>query len=65
MLNKKPEDPTDILVWKLSLPIMDNNSVTKLIQRSINKNMIKQENYITPTFVRNHIVGKTAFGNVL
>ena len=41
------------------------NNILLQVQRSINNNMIKQENYITPTFLRNHIVGKTAFGNVL
>ena len=41
--DKKTEDQTDILGWKISPPKASNNLVTKLIQISIDKNIIKEE----------------------
>ena len=52
------------MAWKVSLPKMANNATTKLIQRSIEKNMTKKENDITMTFVRDNIFGKTDFGDL-
>ena len=65
MLDKKPEDTTNILAWKVSPPIMANNEGIILIHISIENNLIKKENNLTMNFVRIHIFSKTAFGDVL
>ena len=49
------------MVGKLYIPKTSDKAVTKLIQISIDKNMTKEEKYITVTFVRYQIVGKNNF----
>ena len=44
---------------------MANNAGAKLLQVSIENNLIKLENDITMTFARDKIVGKNSFGEVL
>ena len=58
MPNKKPEDPTEVLTWKVSLPLMANKAMNQLITTSIDKGMIKNEEEHTINFVRDIIVGK-------
>ena len=58
MPNKKPEDPTEILSWEVSLPLMDNKAIYQLLTTSINKDLIEHEKELTMTFVRDVIVGK-------
>ena len=58
MTDNKTEDPTEILVWKISLPKMADNAVTKFIQRSIEKNLMKEEKYLIMNFARDHIFEK-------
>ena len=57
MPDKKPEDPTGILAWKLSLPIMSNKAIDKLLTRSIEKGPINNEKELTMNFVRDLIFG--------
>ena len=57
MPNKKPEDPTEVLTWKVSLPLMANKAMNQLITTSIDKGMIKNEEEHTINFVRDIIVG--------
>ena len=47
------------------IPKMANNSVNKLIQRSIQNNTIKQEKDLIITFLTDPVVSKTLFGDVL
>ena len=51
-LQKMPEnvDPTEILEWKISLHKMANESITVLVQKSTEKNLIKEEKGLTLTF---------------
>ena len=42
MLDKKPEDPTEILAWKNSLELMANEAINKLISASMEKGSGKQ-----------------------
>ena len=65
MPNKKPEDPTEILSWEVSLPLMDNKAIYQLLTTSINKGLIEHEKELTMTFVRDVIVGKKSFGDAL
>ena len=58
MPDKKPEDPTDILSCKVSLPIMANKAINKLLTTSIKKGLINNEKHLTMTFLRDKIVGK-------
>ena len=58
MPDKKPEDPTDILSCKVSLPIMANKAINKLLTTSIKKGMIKHEKYLTMIFVRDKLLEK-------
>ena len=54
-----------MLSCKLSLPLMDNKVIYQLLTRSIDKGMIINEKELTMTFVRDIIVGKNTFGDVL
>ena len=56
MPNKKPEDPTEILAWKVSLTLMANKAIDKLLMKSIEKGMINDEKELTMTLVRDIIV---------
>ena len=56
MTNKKPEDPTDILALKVSLPLMVNKSINQMLTRSIENILIKNEKEFTMTFVKDLIV---------
>ena len=57
MPDKKPEDPTEILAWKVSLTLMANKAIDKLLMKSIEKGMINDEKELTMTLVRDIIVG--------
>ena len=63
--NKKPQDPPEILAWKVSLPIMADNAVDKWVLISIEKDLTQNEKDITTTFVKGYNYCKTAFGEVL
>ena len=52
MPNKKLENLNNILAWKVSLPLMANESINKLLTISIYKVLINNEKDITMTFVR-------------
>ena len=39
--DKKTEDPTEILAWGVSLPLMTDKAIDGLFTRSIEKDMIK------------------------
>ena len=65
MPDKKPEDPTEILAWKVSLPLISNKVIDKLFPRSIDKGLINNKKELTMTFVRDIIVRKITFGDVL
>ena len=56
--NKKPEDPTDILAWKVSISLMSNKKIDQFITRSIEKGLINNDKELTMNFVRYIIVGK-------
>ena len=40
MPNKRPDDPTGILAWKVSLPLRFNKAIDQLFTRSIEKVLI-------------------------
>ena len=54
----KPEDPTEVLAWEFSLPLMANKPVDQLLTISIDKGLINNEKELPMTFVRDLIVGK-------
>ena len=56
--NNKPEDPTDILAWKVSIPLMDNKEIYQLNTTPIEKGLINNKKDLTITFVRDIIVEK-------
>ena len=58
MPNKKPKEPTEILAWKVSLPLMSNKEIYLLHTRSVEKGLINNEKDLTMNFVRDIIVGK-------
>ena len=58
MPDKKPEDPTDMRAWKLSLLLKVNRAINQFLTRSIEKGLINNEKERTMTFVRDIIVGK-------
>ena len=65
MTDNKPEYPTDILAWKVSLPITAKNASDQLLTISIEKGLINNEKELTMNYVRNIIVGNNMFGDVL
>ena len=58
MPNKKPDDPDEILAWKVYLPLMSNKSINQLLTISIGKGLINNEKELTMSFVRDTFVGK-------
>ena len=58
MPDKKPEYPTEILAWKVSLPLMSNKLINQLLTTSIEKGLINHEKKLTMTFVRDVIFGR-------
>ena len=48
----------------MSIPIMANNAVDKLIVRSIYKGLIKGEKCLTVTFVVHTLLGKFSFSDI-
>ena len=65
MPNNKPDHPTDILAWKVSLPLTAKNASDQLITISIEKGLINNAKEITMNYARNIIVGNNIFGDVL
>ena len=63
MPDKKPEEPTEMLVWKNSLELMSNEAINILISASMEKCLINNEKDLTMTFVRDKIVRKNMFGD--
>ena len=57
--DKKPEDPTEVLAWKVSLPLLSNKAIDKSLKRSIKKVMLNNEKDINMNFVIYIMVGKT------
>ena len=58
MSDNKPDDPTEILAWKNSLELMDNQKTNKLLSKSMEKGLIKNEKELSMTFVSDKIAGK-------
>ena len=56
--NNKPEDPTEILTYKVSLPLMANYKIDQLRTRSIEKGLMKNKMGLTMTLLRDTIVEK-------
>ena len=63
--DKKPEDPTDILAWKVSLSLMSNKTIDQFLTRSIEKGLINNDKELTMNFVRYIIIGKNTFSGAL
>ena len=62
--NKKPEVPTDILSWKVSLQLMAKKAINKLLTTSIEKGLIKTEKELTMNFLRENL-WENMFGDAL
>ena len=65
MPDKKPKDPTEIMAWKVSLPLMDNKAIYQLLTTSIEKGVINHEKELTINFVKGYNCWKNAFGDAL
>ena len=65
MLDRKPEDPTEIFSWKVSITLMGIKVTDQLLTRSIENGLINNEKALTMIFVRDIIVDKNTFGDAL
>ena len=63
--NKKSEEPTDILEWKVSLSLTYKNASDQLLTIAIEKGLMNNEKELTMNFGRDIIVGRNMFGDAL
>ena len=61
MMDKTPEDTTEILAWEVSLLLISDKAIDKLLMISIEKDLINNKKELTMTFLRDIIVGNILF----
>ena len=58
-------DPTEILAWKVSLPLMANKAIDNFRTVSIDKGKINNEKELTMSFVKGYNCWENTFGDAL